>query len=696
MSTMATTTTTAPTTATNAPVLRQLPLSELRNELNTFAIESRHVRSRSRALQQGSTAAFVASATATPPLKKRTVRATVIHSITKRLKSVQRLIAGRNNKHRRSRSRAIHQPHFEQLATHTSIPAPAVTVEDVVPTPTIDVTSETLVSESSAKDNEICALRSELSLCRMTIAEHAADLHRAEETIAELRFALECERAANAQHVTRASALAAELAAATSGIASAAQPQEIVYSDTPTLQHALLMTTPAYPAVPTASPLLDNRAAIDDEQMSPPTTPKQTPPPPPTSSSKALMSPAQRRVAATVAALRDFDLSPTSASTPFKNFASRTPIKLPATPTPIPAQSPSELTLPLVFTESELAAIPLISPSTPDSKRRRISLAIPKVARPLVSPQARAVTDTSVIVSPPQNSPIKLVVGDSDVTVDVAAVLIDSSDETAVLTSAAAKRIVQELKRCRAVLSDMKNDWNLRVTAMHTIEDIAREPGIGRWSQWREELELLRQPLCDQLTDLRSSIVRETCRLILALCFTNSEIFERELEIYIPLLCKGLYITIKVISTACDECIRELINHICDNNSNNNNDNNNKNIIINVMINQLNDVHAIVRERALSYLTAIVSRWNNNNINADHPSVESVAQAISIHINDSDNATRASSRALFRAFALHFTNRANLLMEDFTPVTLRTLKSESTGQRKATTGKSKASIKRKK
>jgi len=126
------------------------------------------------------------------------------------------------------------------------------------------------------------------------------------------------------------------------------------------------------------------------------------------------------------------------------------------------------------------------------------------------------------------------------------------------------RRVQSELKQHRSMLATIEQCWTLRSKAMNAIEAVVRERGAGGmvgWSGWTGELGLLQRGMSAQLCDLRSSILRESCRLLIALAEASPREFEEssQLGFYAPLLFKGLYVTIKIISSTCDETMQEIV-----------------------------------------------------------------------------------------------------------------------------------------
>lgn len=127
------------------------------------------------------------------------------------------------------------------------------------------------------------------------------------------------------------------------------------------------------------------------------------------------------------------------------------------------------------------------------------------------------------------------------------------------------KRIQSELRAQRSTLATIDACWTLRSKAMNRWETLLREQGpngFAGWSAWPAELVGMQRAMAAQLSDLRSSILREACRLLIAMSESSPRDFEPELAFYAPLLFKGLYVTIKVISQTSDETLTEIVGRV--------------------------------------------------------------------------------------------------------------------------------------
>ncbi len=198
---------------------------------------------------------------------------------------------------------------------------------------------------------------------------------------------------------------------------------------------------------------------------------------------------------------------------------------------------------------------------------------------------------------------------------------------------------------------------------MNCIEEIVRESNMNEWDQWPSQLEQFRCCMIEQLVDLRSSIVREACRTLIAMAEAAPAAFESELAHYFTALYKGLYVTIKVISSACDETIKTLVERV------------NTVKCIPVLLGGLQDPHTVVREKCGIHLAEFLQLGHDSSV--IEPFATELTQAIRVHIADSDQGTRAAFRSVFAAFQVQFPTKAAPLFQEFTGTVQRTIQQEA-------------------
>jgi hypothetical protein len=350
--------------------------------------------------------------------------------------------------------------------------------------------------------------------------------------------------------------------------------------------------------------------------------------------------------------------------------------------------------------ERELQNLSLFSPSTPESNKKiRFSLQnsskSAKKCEVILEEEENAAAP-SELKALEATKPLELAVNASTSTGNIT-FHSNSATNTATVTLTGplstinGKKVAAELKKHRAILSDVKNCWTLRTKALNAIEEVARElklssssprnnqtiPTSSSGLNWPEQLELLRNCMGEQLQDLRSAIVREACRTLIALADYSPAEFCTELAFYFPLLYKGLYITIKVISNACDETLKALV--VCTRSVK----------AIQPLVAGLLAPHNIVREKCASHLAEFLQIYNAE-ANLERNELENYAhnlgQAITSHITDSDGGTRAAVRRLYHEFSCLFASRASSLFNEFNGVTQRILQQEQGEKKKSSKG----------
>lgn len=108
----------------------------------------------------------------------------------------------------------------------------------------------------------------------------------------------------------------------------------------------------------------------------------------------------------------------------------------------------------------------------------------------------------------------------------------------------------------------LDNDWSKRVDGLKQLHQLATrcgEQGESQLSALTQGLRSIRERLCEQVGDLRSSVSREACQTIQTLASVLRDEFNPHAEYCMSSLLKATYVTIQVISTASDTCIRGII-----------------------------------------------------------------------------------------------------------------------------------------
>ncbi|RHY30112.1 hypothetical protein DYB32_004593 [Aphanomyces invadans] len=97
-----------------------------------------------------------------------------------------------------------------------------------------------------------------------------------------------------------------------------------------------------------------------------------------------------------------------------------------------------------------------------------------------------------------------------------------------------------------------------RVALQHLQRIVAN--GGAQLAVFVTSLRPLREPICEQVSDLRSTVSREACATIttLATCM-GDDTFHPFVEYFVAALLKATFVTIQVISTSADACLKSIV-----------------------------------------------------------------------------------------------------------------------------------------
>ncbi|KAK7840615.1 clip-associated protein [Quercus suber] len=158
------------------------------------------------------------------------------------------------------------------------------------------------------------------------------------------------------------------------------------------------------------------------------------------------------------------------------------------------------------------------------------------------------------------------------------------------------KELIREIEKIASTLVPEK-DWSVRITAMQRVEALVFG-GATDYPCFRGLLKQLVGPLSTQLSDRRSSIVKQACHL---LCFLSKELlgdFEGCAEMFIPVLFKLVVITVLVIAESADNCIKTMLRNCKV-----------ARVLPRIADCAKNDRNAVLRARCCEYALLILEHW---------------------------------------------------------------------------------------
>ncbi|XP_047940470.1 CLIP-associated protein [Salvia hispanica] len=226
------------------------------------------------------------------------------------------------------------------------------------------------------------------------------------------------------------------------------------------------------------------------------------------------------------------------------------------------------------------------------------------------------------------------------------------------------KELVREFEKIVSTLVPEK-DWSIRIAAMQRIEGLVIG-GAADYPGFRGLLKQLIGPLSTQLSDRRSSIVKQACHL---LNFLSKELlgdFEGCAEMFIPVLFKLVVITVLVIAESADNCIKTMLRNCKV-----------PRVLPRIVDSAKNDRNAILRARCCDYALLILEYW------ADAPEIQRSADLyedlIRCCVADAMSEVRSTARTCYRMFAKTWPDRSRRLFMSFDPVVQRVINDEDGG-----------------
>ncbi|CAN1269972.1 CLIP-associated protein [Linum perenne] len=226
------------------------------------------------------------------------------------------------------------------------------------------------------------------------------------------------------------------------------------------------------------------------------------------------------------------------------------------------------------------------------------------------------------------------------------------------------KELIREFEKIAATLVPEK-DWSVRIAALQRVEALVLG-GATDYPSFRGLLKQLVGPLSTQLSDRRSSIVKQACHL---LCFLSKDLlgdFEPYAETFIPVLFKLVVITVLVIAESADNCIKTMLRNCKA-----------ARVLPRVADSAKNDRNAILRARCCEYALLILEHW------PDAPEIQRSADLyedlIRCCVSDAMSEVRSTARMCYRMFAKTWPERSRRLFSSFDPVIQRIINEEDGG-----------------
>ncbi|GAV63851.1 HEAT domain-containing protein/CLASP_N domain-containing protein [Cephalotus follicularis] len=226
------------------------------------------------------------------------------------------------------------------------------------------------------------------------------------------------------------------------------------------------------------------------------------------------------------------------------------------------------------------------------------------------------------------------------------------------------KELTREFEKIASTLVPEK-DWSIRIAAMQRVEGLVYG-GAADYPCFRGLLKQLVNPISLQLSDRRSSIVKQACHLLSLLSKELLGDFEACAEVFIPVLFKLVVITVLVIAESADNCIKTMLRNCKV-----------ARILPRIADSAKNDRSAILRARCCEYALLILEYW------ADAPEIQRSADLyedlIRCCVADAMSEVRSTARMCYRMYAKTWPDRSRRLFLSFDAVIQRIINEEDGG-----------------
>ncbi|XP_060174865.1 CLIP-associated protein-like isoform X1 [Lycium barbarum] len=226
------------------------------------------------------------------------------------------------------------------------------------------------------------------------------------------------------------------------------------------------------------------------------------------------------------------------------------------------------------------------------------------------------------------------------------------------------KELIREFENIGSTLVPEK-DWSIRIAAMQRVEALVIG-GAADYPCFRGLLKQLVGPLSTQLSDRRSSIIKQACHL---LNFLSKELlgdFEACAEMFIPVLFKLVVITVLVIAESADNCIKTMLRNCKVGRA-----------LPRIADSAKKDKNAVLRARCCEYALLILEHWPD--ASEVQRSAELYEDLIKCCVADAMGEVRSTARTLYRMFARTWPERSRRLFMSFDPAIQRIVNEEDGG-----------------
>ncbi|XP_010878057.2 CLIP-associating protein 1a isoform X5 [Esox lucius] len=209
------------------------------------------------------------------------------------------------------------------------------------------------------------------------------------------------------------------------------------------------------------------------------------------------------------------------------------------------------------------------------------------------------------------------------------------------------RELEDNLSKVRDVLSDDKNDWEHRVTALKKVRSLLLAGALD-YDSFPQQLRLLEAPLKLSAKDLRSQVVREACITLGYLSTLMGNRFDHCAETLMPTLLNLVPNSAKVMATSGVAAIRLILRHT------------HYPRLIPIITSNCTSKSVAVRRRSYEFLELLLLEWQTHTLER-HVAV--LTETIKKGIHDADSEARSVARKCYWGFHGHYSREAEHLFQ---------------------------------
>ncbi|KAK2904824.1 hypothetical protein Q8A67_006623 [Cirrhinus molitorella] len=209
------------------------------------------------------------------------------------------------------------------------------------------------------------------------------------------------------------------------------------------------------------------------------------------------------------------------------------------------------------------------------------------------------------------------------------------------------KELEDSLNKIREVLSDDKQDWEHRVTALKKVRSLLLA-GATEHESFLQQLRLLEGAFKLSAKDLRSQVVREACITLGHLSSLLGNKFDHGAESIMPTLLNLVPNSAKIMATSGVAAIRLILRHT------------HFPRLIPIITSNCTSKSVAVRRRCYEFLDLLLQEWQTHTLER-HVAV--LTETIKKGIHDADSEARSVARKCYWGFHGHYSREAEHLFQ---------------------------------